>query len=133
MHIHQKETVKHIRSFLDENIVLKISGDPKTIPFSGVHQGIDGVDRFFNLVFSFLEVPANHDHRPHYRYIAQGNEVVAWGESWIHPIGKPMDTPMQVTNLFQFQRRKLVLFADRFDTESGAKIIAHLLPESEED
>lgn len=116
---HQREVVAKIRHFLDDEVVYRIAGDPALIPFAGEHRGIEAVERLMELFFSLLEVPENHDPEPWYRYMGQGNEVIIWGESWIHPIGSPMTKPIGVTIRMVFRKGKLVLFDDVFDTQAG--------------
>ena len=43
------------------------------------------------------------------------------GESWIHPIGLPMENLIRLAHRFVFHRGKLVLLEDVFDTMSGKK------------
>lgn len=123
LYVHQRNLVSKIRYFLDEEVVFDICGDPNTIPFAGVHHGIDGVDRAIQAFFDVLEVPKNHNHLPHYSYLANGTNVTVWGKSWIHPIGRPITTPMPISNLFQFRNGKLCRFEDNYDTQMTAKIL----------
>jgi len=115
----QEKVIDHILDFLDEDVVFRIPGDPDELPFAGVHRGIDEVRRGYEIFFSMLEVPKNHDFRKHYRYIAQGPNAVIWGDSWIHPIGQPLEKPIRVSVLMRFRRGKLILFDDRFDTQQA--------------
>lgn len=125
MYEHHREMFPVIRPILDEEVVFRVAGDPEYIPFAGVYRGFAEVEKLIKLFFSVVEVPEGHDHRPHYRYIVQGNSVVVWGESWIHPIGAPLEIPMPVTLLIQFRRGKIVHCDDRFDTQTGAHLIAN--------
>lgn len=119
LHIHQSNFMEGIREFLSEDIVVRIAGDPAEIPFAGEHVGIEAVDRAYKIFFSVLEVP-DHDYQKCYQYISQGPNAIIWGKSWIHPIGRPMANPIQVSNLLMFRRGKLVLLDDCFDTAAGA-------------
>ena len=67
------------------------------------------------------EAPQGHHHEQHYNFIAQGKEVIMTGESWIHPIGLPMENLIRLAHRFVFHRGKLVLLEDVFDTMSGKK------------
>ncbi len=116
-----KGVVDAIAHFLDDDLVFRVAGDPEQLPFAGEHHGIDGVRRMFDIFFSMLEAPKNHNHEEHYTFIGQGNEVSMVGESWIHPIGLPMEKPIMITHRFVFRRGKLVLLEDVFDTMSGKK------------
>lgn len=120
---HQRDFPTVVRHLLHDEIVIQMAGDPAQIPFAGRFEGIDGVQVFADRFFAILESPKDHDPGKWYQYIGQGNEVVAWGESWIHPIGQPMEKPMPVTNLFRFRRGKIVYLDDRYDTQLGAETI----------
>jgi len=115
--------VDAIRHFLDEEIVIRLAGDPATIPFAGEHRGIAAVERVFELFYSILEVPAGHDHTPWYQYLGQGNEVIIWGKSWIHPIGHPMEKPLDLVHRMKFRRGKLIEVEVVFDTLEGSRVI----------
>jgi len=123
LHEDQAAFVDSMRDYLDEDIVLRIAGDPDQIPFAGVYYGIDAADRGYKIFFSVLEVP-DHDYMSCYQFYAQGTDVVIWGESWIHPRGMPMEEPIQVSNLLRTRRGKIILFDDRFDTQAGAELLS---------
>jgi len=120
---HQKEVIQKIRHIIDDDIIIHMSGDLKLLPFAGEYCGIEEAQRFFNLFFSILEVPPNYDADEWYTYVADGNDVIVWGVSWIHPIGQPLDKPIKVANRLKFQRGKLILFDDRYDTHAGYMVI----------
>jgi transcriptional regulator with XRE-family HTH domain len=124
LHQHQASLVDAIRHFLDDDVVFRIAGDPAVIPFAGEHRGIDAIDRGFKLFFSVLEVPEGLDYKPDYHYLSQGNDVVVWGKSWIHPRGAPLTRPMSISNLLRFRRGKLVLFEDNYDTHWAAQVVS---------
>ncbi|MEW4562812.1 helix-turn-helix transcriptional regulator [Bremerella sp. JC770] len=120
LHIHQANLVDHILDFLHEDVVFRIAGDPSQIPFAGEHIGVDAVRTAFGIFFSVLEVPADHDYNKNFQVMGQGPNAVIWGESWIHPIGRPMPQPIRTSNLLMFKRGKLVLLDDCYDTAAGA-------------
>lgn len=120
---HQSNFPTVIRHLLDDEVVFQIAGDPEQFPFAGRFEGMSGIQTFADRFFSILQSPENHDPAKWYQYIARGNEVVVWGESWIHPIGQPMEKPMPTTNLFRFRRGKIVYLDDRYDTQLGAEAI----------
>ena len=118
LHVHQANLVDAIRYFLDDDVVLRISGDPRIVPFAGEHRGIEAVDRGFKLFFSILELPPDHDFAKHHRYIAQGTDVVIWGESHLHPKGQPWGrppggTPNHACSRMRFAKAGYVLEAGR--------------------
>ncbi len=111
---------ERIRPFLDEEAVVKVAGDPSVFPFAGEHRGHAAIEAAFDKFYSVLEAPKGHDYRPWYRFQAQGNQVVVWGESWLHPIGQPMGEPMKLVHLMDFRRGKLCRVEVMFDTLKGA-------------
>ncbi|PQO48212.1 helix-turn-helix domain-containing protein [Blastopirellula marina] len=119
LHVHQKEAIDHLADMIDPEAVFRVAGDPRDIPFAGEHHGIDEIRRTFDLFFSVLEVPP-HDFASCYQYICQGPDAVVWGDSWIHPIGRPLKEPIRVTNLLRFRRGKLIFLDDCYDTAAGA-------------
>ncbi len=121
LHTQGNGIVDAIQRFLDDEVIFRISGDPKHFPFAGEHCGIEAVRRVFEIFFSILEAPADHDHEANYKYVGQGNEVILWGESWIHPIGQPMERPIPIAHRFVFERGKLVLLEDVYDTLAGSE------------
>ena len=112
-----------LSSFLHDDIEFHIAGDPDVIPFAGKHQGVDAVRQCFEIFFSILEVPADHDYQQWYTFAAQANEAFVWGQTWIHPIGRPMDEPLDIQNRLVFKSGKLILFEDRFDTAQASKVL----------
>ncbi len=123
IYVHQKNVVTAIRHFLDEDIVFRLAGDPATIPFAGEHRGFAAVERAFEIFFSIMEAPPNYDYKAGISYLAQGKDVIVWGESWLHPIGVPMDKPMPISHRLTFHKGKLVLFENVFDTLHAAKVL----------
>lgn len=121
LHLYKENVVDHIYDFLHEEVVFRIAGDPNQIPFAGEHVGIDAVRKAFQIFFTVLEVPQDYDYNEGYQVMGQGPNAVIWGESWIHPIGQPMDQPIRVSNLLMFRRGKLVFLDDCYDTAAGAE------------
>jgi transcriptional regulator with XRE-family HTH domain len=115
--------VDAIRHFLDEDVVIRLAGDPATIPFAGEHRGIAAVERVFDIFFSVLEVPPGHDPTPWYQFVGQGNEVVIWGKSWMHPIGRPMERPIDLVHRMKFRRGKLIEVEVVFDSLEGSRVL----------
>ncbi len=120
MYLQQADAIQQIRHFLDDDVVFNVYGDPERIPFAGQYRGIPEIDGGFRVFFSVLEVPENHDHRPYYRYAAHGTDAVIMGQSWIHPIGQPLQEPMPLCILMRFRRGKLYQMEDNYDTERAS-------------
>lgn len=123
-HYQKANLVDAIRHFLEPEIIVRICGDPAVVPFAGEHHGIEAMDRAFKIFFSILEVPEDHDFSEHFRYIAQGTDVVIWGESYIHPLGQPLERPMTVSNLLRFRRGKLYYLEDNYDTHLASEVLS---------
>lgn len=123
-HFQKANLVDAIRYFLDPEIIVRICGDPAVVPFAGEHRGVEAMDRAFKIFFSLLEVPEDHDFSEHFRYIAQGTDVVIWGESYIHPLGQPLERPMTVSNLLRFRRGKLYYLEDNYDTHLASEVLS---------
>lgn len=123
LYVHQVNTPAAIRHFLDDDVVFWVAGDPKVIPFAGEHRGIKAVETMFKIFFSVIQAPERMDREPKVTYLAQGRDVIVWGESWLHPIGAPMKTPMMISHRMTFQKGKLVRLEDIFDTLEGARIL----------
>jgi len=121
-HVHQKNAAHAIRHFLDDDVTFWVSGDPKVFPFAGEHYGFEGVNHFFQAFFSVLEVPENYDYKAGYSYLAQGQDVIIWGVTWVHPIGTPMDKPVVLTHKLTFRKGNLVRLEDLFDTQKAAQV-----------
>ncbi len=118
-HVHQENAIDVLEDMIAPDVVFRIAGNPAEIPFAGEHHGIDAVRQAFKTFFRVLEVP-DHDFEKCYEYVGQGPNAIIWGESWIHPVGRPMTSPIRVSNLLKFRRGKLIFLDDCFDTAAGA-------------
>lgn len=123
----REKMFEHVRPFLAEDVIFRVAGDPARIPFAGEYHGAEGVQLLMQRFFAIMEVPPNYDPMPYYRFVGQGNNVVIWGETWMHPFGRPLKTPMPITLLMRFRRGKLYRFEDRFDTEMGGRVLQEIL------
>jgi transcriptional regulator with XRE-family HTH domain len=121
---YQSKAATQVRHFLDDAFVFELVGDAaEGIPFAGRYVGFEGLNRFFELFFTYVEVPEGHDHTAHYDFFANGNDVAIVGKSWMHPIGKPLETPIDSQLHLRFQRGRLVLCRDLVDTQKGGAAI----------
>ena len=73
-----KGVVEAVRHFLDDDVIFRFLGNPKQIPFAGEHRGITAVQRAYDIFFSILEAPVNHDHESCYTFEGKGNIVYVW-------------------------------------------------------
>ena len=131
-YIAQKEALQHIGHLVTEQTLFWMHGDPSQIPFAGKYVGPEGLHELMQKFYAVLEVPEGHDHTKCYQFYGQGNEVVIWGESWIHPIGHPMQEPIKVTHLMRFEQGKLLYFEDRYDEKMGIENLNKLKQEPDE-
>ena len=122
-HLMQGKMVDGIRGFTDPNAVFHVAGDPRKIPFAGKHVGIDAFEMAMKTFFRLFAVPDDPNQIDCYTFFPKGNDVVVWGESMIHPVGRPMSEPMPVTLRFCFRRGKLNLFEDRYDVNLGQQVL----------
>jgi hypothetical protein len=115
------EVIQKLKHLLAPEVVFHFAGDPEVFPFSGTHVGIDAADEAFRTFFRFLEPPEDLSELDAYQFVAAGRGALVWGESWIHPIGKPMTAPVKLAVKVECREGKITLFDDRFDTQEGAK------------
>lgn len=120
---HTGDCIDYVRHFMDENILMKWNGDPEIFPFTGEHRGIGAIERAIGIFFTMILPPPNHDWRPWYRFVGQGNEVIVWGQNWMGPIGRPLSEPMKLVHRFVFRRGKMVYHEVLFDAAQGAKFL----------
>lgn len=120
---HQTLAFSKIRYMLHDEVVFRMAGDPKNIPFAGEFRGLDAVEQLFCLFFAVLEAPKNIDHMSNFEFISRGNDVIVWGESWLHPIGQKLESPMPFSNLIRFQSGKLIFLDDHYDTAYANQVV----------
>ena len=132
----QRDMIGKIRSFVDQEAVFQIVGDPVSFPFVGCHRGIDEFESAINNFFDVFEVVDNQDgsirtQTENFFYVAQGNDVVVWGETWIQPIGTKAESPIPITQRLRFRGGKLYYFEDRFFWSIAEKL-NHLAPTNDD-
>ncbi len=60
--------------------------------------------------------------------VSTGDGALVWGETWAHPIGKPMTEPMKFAIKMDFNKGMLTVFDNRFDTFEAAKYFDNAVP-----
>lgn len=123
MYHHRGEVIANTRHFLHPEATFHFNGDPSVFPFAGTHVGMQEVDHAFKSFFSILEPPEDLSELEKWEYLSTGRGALAWGDSWIHPIGQPMETPVKVAVRCDFLDGLLRVFDDRFDTQAGAAVL----------
>lgn len=128
MYQYEGEVVSTLADMIHDEIEVKFAGDPNEIPFAGVYRGRNEVERAFRFFFELLQTPENHDPEDFYEFVAEGDRVVCWGESWFHPRGGPLlEKAVDLAILMRFQQGRLIMFDDRFNTSKGSKVMSQFL------
>ena len=114
----QRNMIPRMQHLISDDFVLEFVGDPSDYPFVGRYTGVDGfrvaIDRFF----SYMEVLPNVNHTQWHDYFQcpdDENVVVVWGQSWIHPIGRPAENPLDITQRIEVKDGKVCHFESRYD------------------
>ena len=123
MYTHRCGVIDYCAGFIHPDAVFMFSGDPAVFPFAGRHEGIDAGRRAFQSFFSILEPPQDLSELNHYDYLATAEGAMAWGETSMHPIGRPMSAPLKVAVRCDFTNGLMTLFDDRFDTQAGESVM----------
>jgi len=125
-YVSQRNMFSRMQHIIADDFVLEVFGDPQQFPFAGRYEGADGFREAIDRFFSCMEVPSNVDHTQWYDYfqcLDNENVVVVWGQSWIHPIGKPLAKPLVITQRIEVRDNKVCRFENRYDaTLSNASI-----------
>lgn len=114
----QRNMVSRMQHLIAEDFVLEVAGDLRAFPFAGRYVGIEGFREATDQFFSCMEVPVNVDHTQCYDYFEcpdNPNVVVVWGKSWIHPIGKPLEKPLDITQRIEIRDNKVCYLESRYD------------------
>lgn len=123
MYHHQAGVIDATSHFLHPDCVFFFSGDPAVFPFAGWHHGLDAGRRAFETFFSILEPPKDLSELEAWNYLPTDTGAFAWGDSWIHPIGQPLEHPIKVAVKNHFENGLLTSWEDLFDTQAGAAVI----------
>ena len=120
----QRDMIGRIRCFTEDQAVFHVLGDPMSIPLAGIHEGIDEFAIAINKFFDVFEILDNEDgsirtQTESFDYVAQGNDVVVWGKTWIQPIGIKAQSPVPIAQRLRFRGGKLYCVEDRFLWSTG--------------
>ncbi len=107
------------RDIISENISGYVAGDPNLIPFAGPFTDIRGFERFFKEFFKLLHRPDKTTFSAPI-LIVEGMNVVAIDKERVDMPGIAVDSIVDVMIRMRFERGKMVLFEDVFDTASGS-------------
>jgi transcriptional regulator with XRE-family HTH domain len=120
------ETIQQARHLLAPDAEFRIWGESAGLPFAGLYRGLEEGEQLFRHFFSLIEAPPDHDPLPHYHLIADHENVVAWGHSYLRPRGQVEVAPMPISYLFSFRDDLIIYFEDRFDTTHGGQLLGTL-------
>lgn len=123
MYRHGRDIVRICRRLFAPNIVYKIAGDPSVLPFAGTHLGPAAVESALTCFFSMFEPPLNHDPTGSYDFVPHGNDVIVWGQTWMHPCGRPLKRPIAISIRLKYERGKIVSCDHRLDTSEVSRVL----------
>lgn len=119
----QRESYDRMKHLIADDFVLDALGDRERFPFVGQYLGVEGFRCAIESFFDCMEVPANADFKNSYQYYqceTDENQVVVWGKSWIHPIGKPHEQPLDVTQKVRFHDGHICYFENCYDANNDS-------------
>lgn len=121
LYFEEADVIDKTLHFLHDDVVFRFQGDPDVFPFAGEHNGIDAARNAFGLFFSVLEVLDDKSELDEYEYLSTGTGAVIFGHSTFTPRGGKLDEPIKIAVRVEFQKGKMILFDDRFDTQAGER------------
>ena len=114
IHHLQTKMFDRVEHLIDSDIILHIHGDVSEVPFAGSYHGLTGFRNAIEIFFQTMTIPED-EVGDSYEYFTAGEEVIILGETTIHPVGQPRETPKPISQLMKFRDGKLVHFEDRHD------------------
>ena len=126
LHIDKQQILNSVSDMIDLQAEFRIVGNPKTIPFAGLHRGPRAYRRALKKFYQIFEIPAEFDHSAAYEFFPKGTEVVLWGTTCLKLIGSDKPAAMvQHRKRFRFQRGLLISFEDHYDINEGERRVAN--------
>jgi len=125
LHINKEKLLDSVGDMIDPDAEFRIVGDPKKIPYAGLHRGPRAYRRALRKYFQIFEIPTGFDHQAAYEYFTKGTEVVLWGATQLKLIGSNTEAAkVQSRKRFQFRRGLLLTFEDHYDVGEGERKVA---------
>lgn len=121
---HGPKSLDFNKHFISPDIVVRFAGDPNVFPFAGTHVGYEAATQAFEKFYGVIEPPKDDSEMEHIQIVSIDNGALVWGETWAHPIGKPMTAPMSFAIKMDFKDGLMTVFDNRFDTYVGAKLMS---------
>lgn len=119
MYTEKANIIDALSSYIAEDFVVHFAGDMNVFPFAGTHLGKDAARRAFQAFYSVIQPPEDMSEMDDMKFLATEQGALVWGNTWSHPIGMPMEEPIQLAIRMDFKDGLMVLFDDRFDTAMG--------------
>ena len=119
MYIHKADVIDQCQDFISDDVIVDINGDPNIFPFAGHHVGIEAARNAFRAFYSVLQPPEDMSELDAFQFVSTGTGVVVWGDTWTHPIGRPITEPVRLAIRMDFRNGLLVHFDDRFDVSTA--------------
>ena len=119
MYTEKANIIDALSSFISEDVVVHFAGDMNVFPFAGSHLGKDAARKAFQMFYSVIQPPEDMSEIEDMRFLATEQGALVWGNTWAHPIGMPMQEPIQLAIRMDIKDGMIVLFDDRFDTAMG--------------
>lgn len=121
--VYERQLVAKSHAFLAENLVARMAGDPREIPFSGIFEGVDGFDRLWGAFFGTVHRPDKELAVMPQVLVVEGNHVFAIAKEIADLPGLPSMGPQTLMTHLRFERGKLADFETHFDTLAAARQI----------
>ena len=124
LYTHKEKMMDVVEHLIDPDAVFRVTGDPKRIPFAGVHKGCRAFRRSLKKFSQILENPADFDHESAFQYFSKGNDVVVWGTSLVRLVDSEAEPePMEHRQRLRFRRGLLYSYEDHYDFEMGKRVV----------
>ena len=121
----QKNFLNSVGEIIDADAIFRVVGDPKKIPFAGLHRGPRAYRRAVKKFFQIFEIEEGLDHAASYEYFPKGTEVVLWGTSRLKLIGSELPpTDVSFRKRFRFRRGLLYSFEDHHNISQSERKVA---------
>lgn len=126
LHIDRVGILDSVGDAIDPQAEFRIVGDPKKIPFAGLHRGPRAYRRALKKFYQIFEIPAEFDHTTAYEFFPKGTEVVLWGRTCLKLVGSDKPAAMvQHRKRFRYRRGLLLSFEDHYDIGEGERRVAN--------
>lgn len=124
-HSHKERLMDVVGHLIDPDAVFRIAGNPRKIPFAGMHRGARGYRRALTKFFQIFEITKDFDHTTAFEYFPKGTDVVLWGSANYRLVDSDGPTEkVQQRKRFRYRRGLLYAFDDHFDIGRSETVVA---------